>query len=103
MENGANTSLTGKRPIEAKGISLGPEQDRIVKAGSWMGSGRSDSFAIAAKILLRKQRISLDEVVDGSKNIQISDWRVDIGGLDVEDNVRSTPRNIKAMIPIVLS
>ena len=63
-----------------------------------MGSLRSDPIAIAAKNRVRKQSISFDEVVDGSKNIQILNWRVDIGGLDVEDNVRSTFRNIKAVI-----
>ena len=95
--------MIGNTSIERTGISVAPEQDWTVKSGSWMGSSKLDSIAIADKMLLWEQSISFDEVVDGSKNIQILDWRVGIGGLDVKDNVRSTPRNIKAMIPIVLS
>ena len=69
MENEANSSLTGKRPIEAKGISLGPEQDRIVKAGSWMGSQKSDSIALAAKNRVRRQRSIIDEAIGVSRDV----------------------------------
>ena len=91
---GENSFSTERRLIGLNGVSVGPEQDWTETSASWMGSGRSDSFAIAAKILLRKQRIwfwmgssksdsfmtvakfrvrrqrsIVDEAVDGSKNI----------------------------------
>ena len=67
------TKSEARGSIEGNGVSVGPEQDWTELYGSWMGSGTSDSFAIADKNLLRKQRISFDEAIDGSKNI---DWCV---------------------------
>ena len=55
--------LTERRLIKLNGVSVGPEEDWTETSGSWMGSGRSDSFTIAAKILLRKQRTIIDEAV----------------------------------------
>ena len=49
--------LTGKRPIDAKEIPVGPEQDWTGKLGSWMGSSKSFLFAIAAKVLLSVQEM----------------------------------------------
>ena len=66
---GENSFLTERRSIEFNGVSVGPEQDWTETSGSWMGSGKFDSVAIAAKILSRKQRMSFDEAVGSSKNI----------------------------------
>ena len=66
---GENSFLTERGLIKLNGVSVGPEQDWTETSGSWMGSGRSDSFAIAAKILLVEQSIPFDEAVDGYKNV----------------------------------